>query len=415
MATVSSEVQDILDQVKGTRGYRTVRTRKGVQVLGPNDTSSCISNTASRSKARSSILGRLRREVFWTPELYAQQQEADRKKRLEQALDVNHPHTDRTGMNPTPTGAVNDRARHADCVDTLLDDLDANAWLLAAQILELARPQGTRGTHDGQPGWEWNGDLFTVMRELWPDVPKSRTHPQSMRLQTTVIPHLRHTKRLIALRSDDQDSSVVWWVVDDEEPRKVAPGGDAAATASAEGPRSVKLHVCEMPTVVDGQPCVFTDTSPHSVRMHRTQCGDAPHPHEGVFECTADPACPAVRGTRKSMNSHLERHHGYKICACDRAWPSRSAFAQHARWNHSRTTHKGAVPVPVPAQATAPAPAGDLPIDPQEIGTYVAGVFAANTELTEQVRRLTAENEELRNERKELRRRLARVERAFKK
>lgn len=380
MATTSTQVKQILRRVEDTPGFAVTYARSTAKVQGPNGKRESLSILASSHRAIPGVYMKLRR-TGWTEDLYRQRQEEQRQERLRRNRggSPTTPTTERTPMNGTPHPA-----------DHLLTDVEGNAWMLSTAVLDLARPAGVLLTCTGNPGWQWRGDIDALMRELWPEL---RTDARTAELRDALTSHLRTTNTLFALRSGDQHDHTVWWVSDDN------------ADAASEGSKVVKLHVCGMPTVVDGQPCVYTDTRVHSVRMHRTQLGDEPHPHDGVFTCPED--CLSVRGTRSALNLHLEKEHGYQVCSkCEEAFPTAARYARHLADKHSRALETTAAPAP-PAAADVP----DL--DPHQVAAYLIGLVSTNHQQARRIEELEARNERLEHEARTARRQLKAIERAL--
>ncbi len=323
-ADLRRRLEKILEAVEETPGYEVTAGVNSLYIVkGPNGTISKLSTNLTQYRSLQAALWQLRNHVGWTPQLHEDHQErlGRGKIRERKRNRLNRQRAEegegQAGVSDDPaTGnvAVLDKTDEepADAIKKILEAIDFSAWFLAQEVLERARKAGKPESRDGKPGWLWRGDLFGIVRHLWPDVPDTHNHPDIVRIHTELVPYLRDTGLLCLkdARPEVGEPGSIWWVFDDSAEQEQPSQDQPTATASAVEPEDpMEIYVCGEPTMPDGVACPFADSSRAAVSIHRGQSAkNESHPYEGAFPC-AKPGCHAVRATKHSMIVHLNKMH----------------------------------------------------------------------------------------------------------
>lgn len=418
MGSLRNESEAILDMVADTRGFTSTKTHGVTKVVGPSGHSVSTIETDG-PRAVKNLRTRLKNKVGWTQKLYEKQKEEDRRRRMERADQEHERRVARV-----------DHQRTSLVVDDILGEIAVSSWALCEAVRERARQTGRPLEHEGIAGREWQGDVFEVARALWPELPDARNHPETIRLQTALIPFMQQAQDLLTLRTASNGSGATWWVRDEDDDRHDPPEEegtpppveepDPAPTASRspEDGQNVKIYTCGEATEEPGVTCVFADTSPQSVAMHRTKYNGGPHPFEAELPCTFR-SCQSVRVTVNSYAQHLARTHGFTgvVCrVCFEVLGTRSEHMSHMNREHPEHNEQSEQSPPTPvAVSEAPQSAvwAALMEHPEEAAKVIGAMLGTHATVVARCAQLEEDKATLRTQLATVEKTLRRIQRAM--
>lgn len=333
----------------------------------------------------------------------ARQQAAD----AASAASERPPETTPTTTTPTPEADMTKAA------DVILSDIPYSMDLLAAAVLDLAKAADATPIQErGSTVYDWTGDLYEVLRSLWPELPVAADPNDLKRLYVQLLPKMRQTgvlRKQISAHAPHRGGQEVWRVRDDgrravaepvaavtapppkeapvsaastatAEPVTSAPIPPEPATVPEETPQPVKLYPCPTPD------CAFVDPHEHATQAHINKFKNRPEEHPvGVPGIPCPERCGAVRLTSYAYRKHAVAVHPEKykptdvMCqklGCFQWFPGTPEYRTHLKEVHPeamRRTHADAEGADEPTSLTAAsataavAPAALKPIKPRTV------------------------------------------------
>lgn len=285
--------------------------------------------------------------------------------------------------------------------DEILSDTSYSMDLITAAVLELARAADVPPVQErGVTVYDWSGDLYDVLRSLWPDLPVQPDADDLKRLYVQLIPEMRRTgalRKQISAPTARKGGKDVWRVRDDgrravaepvvmtaPSPKEVpmsatttptlAPLVAASippepATVPEETPAAVKLYPC--PTTG----CAFVDPVEHATQAHINKFNSRPEEHPvGVPGLPCPEGCGAVRLTTYAYRKHLVRDHPDKyknsdvMCQkldCLQWFDGTPKYRTHLKEVHPEALRRTHADEPTPVKEDAPPTAAVTPATPK--------------------------------------------------
>lgn len=277
--------------------------------------------------------------------LQRQARQARRQAADEASASGQPPETTPTTANPT-TPEVDDMTKAA---NDILSDIPYSMDVIAAAVIDLAKAaNATPILERGVTVYDWSGDLYDVLRSLWPELPVEPVAEDLKRLYVELIPKMRHSGVLRKQLNAYKGGRDVWRVRDDgrramAEPVAAAPPPKEAAMSVAtpapapvinpeEHPEPVKLYPCPELN------CAFVDPNEHATQAHISKFKNRPKDHPvGKPGMPCPEGCGAVRTEPYAVRKHAVRDHPDKYKPTDVMCQKLSCFEWFASTGEYRT------------------------------------------------------------------------------